>query len=119
MMSPAEHDRIVARLSHLPHALAFALINLVAGTLPEGAALLAGGSFRDATRVAASDPRLWSGILLENRGEVAPALREISEQLLLLAKNLESKKSDSLLDFLKRAKEYRDSFPLPSPEDIS
>jgi cyclohexadieny/prephenate dehydrogenase len=119
MMSPTEHDRIVARLSHLPHALAFALVNLVAGTLPEGAALLAGGSFRDATRVAASDPRLWSGILLENRGEVAPALREISEQLLLLAKNLESKKSDSLLDFLNRAKEYRDSFPLPLPEDIS
>ena len=65
-LSPADHDRLVARISHLPHAVAFALVNLVADSLPEGAGLLAGGSFRDATRVAASDPGLWTGILSEN-----------------------------------------------------
>lgn len=116
-MSPAAHDRLVARLSHLPHAVAFALVNLVAGSLPEGAGLLAGGSFRDATRVAASDPGLWTGILSENRHEVAAALRETSQLLNAMALQLEEEKNDSVLDFLTRAKEHRDSLPLPSPEE--
>jgi len=116
-MTPSAHDRLVARLSHLPHAVAFALVNLVADSLPEGAGLLAGGSFRDATRVAASDPGLWTGILSENRHEVAAALRETSELLNALAHQLEEEKNDSVLDFLTRAKEHRDSLPLPPPEE--
>jgi len=116
-LSPADHDRLVARISHLPHAVAFALVNLVADSLPEGAGLLAGGSFRDATRVAASDPGLWTGILSENHHEVAAALRETSQLLNALALQLEEEKNDSVLDFLTRAKEHRDSLPLPSPEE--
>ena len=118
-MSAAEHDRLVARLSHLPHALAFALMNLVIDTLPEKAQDLAGGSFRDATRVAASDPSLWTGILTENRTEVAGALREMSRLLKSMAAALGDQKDDSLLDFLTRAKEHRDSLPLPRPEENS
>lgn len=116
-LSPGEHDRLVARISHLPHAVAFALVNLVADTLPEGAGLLAGGSFRDATRVAASDPGLWTGILSENRCEVAAALRETSQLLNAMALQLEEEKNDSVLDFLTRSKEHRDSLPLPSREE--
>jgi prephenate dehydrogenase len=115
-MSPLEHDRLVARLSHLPHAMAYALVNLVADTLPEEAPLLAGGSFRDGTRVAASDPILWSGILGENRHEVIAALREMSGLLDSLASNLEEEEEDSLLDFLTRAKAHRDRLPLPNPQ---
>ena len=116
-ISPAEHDRLVARLSHLPHALAFALVHLAASTLPEGSAGLAGGSFRDATRVASSNPKLWTGILTENRDEVAGALREMSALLLTMADDLDAGKRDSLLDFLERAREHRDSLPLPPPEE--
>lgn len=116
-MDAAEHDRLVARLSHLPHALAFALMNLVIDTLPDKAQDLAGGSFRDATRVAASDPALWTGILTENRTEVAAALREMSRLLKSMASALGDQKDDSLLDFLTRAKEHRDSLPLPRPEE--
>lgn len=116
-MSPPEHDRLVARLSHLPHALAFALVNLVLDTLPAGSHHLAGGSFRDATRVAASDPQLWTGILTENRTEVAAALREMSKLLESMATALGDENPDSLLDFLVRAKQHRDSLPLPSPEE--
>ena len=116
-LSPSDHDRLVARLSHLPHAIAFALVNLVSSSLPVGSALLAGGSFRDATRVAASDPALWTGILSENRAEVAAALRELSALLDSMARNLEEEKSDSILDFLTRAKEHRASLPLPLPEE--
>jgi prephenate dehydrogenase len=116
-MSPVAHDRLVARLSHLPHAVAFALVNLVHDSLPPGASLLAGGSFRDATRVAASSPDLWTGILLENRGEVVTALREMSGLLDSLAQHLEEGNSVSILNFLTRAKERRSSLPLPPPED--
>ena len=116
-MTAAEHDRLVARISHLPHALAFALINLIADTLPPEAQQLAGGSFRDATRVAASDPSLWTGILTENRTEVAAALHEMSKLLKSMATALGDENSDSILDFLKRAKDHRDSLPLPRPEE--
>lgn len=116
-MSPLEHDRLVARVSHLPHALAFALVNLVLDTLPSGSQNLAGGSFRDATRVAASDPALWTGILTENRAEVAASLREMAGLLQSMAGALGDEKSDSLLDFCTRAKHHRDSLPLPPPEE--
>ena len=118
-MSPLEHDRLVARISHLPHALAFALVNLVIDTLPEGSQDLAGGSFRDATRVASSDPSLWTGILTENRTEVSAALREMAKLLKSMAAVLGQENPDSLLDFLTRAKEHRDSLPLPSPEETA
>jgi len=116
-LSPQEHDHLVAHVSHLPHALAFILVDLVASSLPADSALLAGGSFRDATRVAASDPSLWAGILIENRDEVSKALREMSGRLLSLASTLEQEKADSILDFLTKAKEHRDSLPLPSPDE--
>ena len=116
-MTPLEHDRLVARISHLPHAVAFALVNLVLDTLPPGSQDLAGGSFRDATRVASSSPALWTGILTENRTEVAAALREMSKLLKSMASVLGEEKPDSLLDFFARAKEHRDSLPLPPPEE--
>ncbi|MEI6322947.1 MAG: prephenate dehydrogenase/arogenate dehydrogenase family protein [bacterium] len=117
-MSPSEHDRLVARLSHLPHAIAFALVNLVSSTLPEKASLLAGGSFRDGTRVAGSNPSLWAGILSENREEVGSALREMATLLTGMAHQLESGDSNSILDFLTRAKEHRDQLPLPRPDEF-
>ncbi len=117
IMSPVEHDRVVARLSHLPHALAYALMNLVIDTLPEGSLHLAGGSFRDATRVAASSPELWTGILTSNGPEVASSLREMSKLLKSMATAIGDENPDSLLDFLKRAKHHRDSLPLPAPPE--
>jgi prephenate dehydrogenase len=66
---PAQtHDEIFAAVSHLPHVLAYALVDLVAGR-PNGEALLdfAGGGFRDCTRVAASPAEMWRDICLANR----------------------------------------------------
>ncbi len=70
-MSPEAHDGAFAAVSHLPHLLAFALMNAIQGQT-QGAQFLslAGPGFRDFTRIAASDPKVWRDILLANRHEL-------------------------------------------------
>lgn len=70
VLSAAEHDRWLAATSHLPHLLSYALFSTVLSELRGRSALraLVAGSFRDMTRVAASDPDLWAAILQMNRG---------------------------------------------------
>ena len=72
------HDRLLALISHLPHALANMLVNQAGDARIAGHDPLAaiGGSFRDMTRVAGANPRIWVDIFLENRVELAAALRE-------------------------------------------
>ena len=70
-MSPESHDAAFAAVSHLPHLIAFALMNGIVHQ-PGGADFLAlaGPGFRDFTRIAASDPKMWRDILLANRQEL-------------------------------------------------
>ena len=72
-MNPERHDAAVARASHLPHLIAFALAPVIAD---RDARRVVPASFLDATRVAASDPALWEGILLANRRNLVRAARE-------------------------------------------
>lgn len=76
-LSPREHDRRVAEISHLPYVAAVALARLAGSASSE----LAAGGFRDTTRVAASDPALWAGILRANRREVVDALDRLMNEL--------------------------------------
>ncbi len=70
-MSPEEHDAAYAAVSHLPHLIAFALMNAISGQAQGQDYLsLAGPGFRDFTRIAASDPKVWRDILLANREEL-------------------------------------------------
>ena len=70
-MAPEAHDAAYAAVSHLPHLLAFALMNAVAGQEQGKTFLsLAGPGFRDFTRIAASDPNVWRDILVSNREEL-------------------------------------------------
>ena len=78
-MTAAEHDAAVARISHLPQLVAAAMLVNAAGT--ERAMDLAAGSFRDITRVAASDPALWVDVLAMNRDEVTEAAGGLTEVL--------------------------------------
>ena len=70
-LTPEQHDATFAAVSHLPHLVAFALINAIAQQ-PKGADYLsmAGPGFRDFSRIAASDPAVWRDILLANRQQV-------------------------------------------------
>lgn len=72
-LDPEEHDRVVALVSHLPHLVAFALVEAAARVDP--AALgLAGQGFTDTTRIAASDPQVWQEIFLSNRAALSESL---------------------------------------------
>lgn len=78
LADPEEHDRAVALTSHLPHAVALALMHVAQNTpYPQ----LIGGSFRDGTRVAASSPELWRDIFLHNREQVLWAIDEFAGKL--------------------------------------
>jgi len=81
-MTPAAHDTLLARLSHAPHVLAYALMDAVAGAAGAGGGLAyAGGGFRDTTRIAASSADLWTEIVLENAAAVLAALDEFDASL--------------------------------------
>ena len=70
-MSPEQHDATFAAVSHLPHMIAFALMNAISGH-PNGKEFLsfAGPGFRDFSRIAASEPKVWRDILIANREEL-------------------------------------------------
>ena len=72
-LDPQTHDRAVAAISHLPHLVAFALVDAVERFEP-GAFALAAGGFRDTTRIAAADPTMWEEIFLANRDALAASL---------------------------------------------
>ncbi len=81
-MSPQAHDAAFAAVSHLPHLLAFALMNTIAGQERGKEFLsLAGPGFRDFTRIAASDPKVWRDIFLTNRDELLLQSRAFQVEL--------------------------------------
>ncbi|MFT4744430.1 MAG: prephenate dehydrogenase [Nitriliruptoraceae bacterium] len=81
VLPPDEHDRTVALLSHLPHVLAYAMFSRLQTDDAQGADLLAGGSFRDATRVAATRPSFWAEVLSLNRVAVADLVAGVRDDL--------------------------------------
>jgi prephenate dehydrogenase len=89
LVSPQEHDVLLARLSHAPQIVASALAATLAG-LPGEQVRLAGTGIRDTTRLADSDPALWAQIATANAPALAAALRGVGQPLLDLAAALES-----------------------------
>lgn len=109
-VAPAEHDRIVALVSHLPHLLAAALVNTVASENP-GAFDFCGPGFRDTTRVAGGPPAMWAEILGTNRVAVREAAEALIEKLREIATLLD--RDRPMTEFLTQAKAQRDRLRLP------
>jgi cyclohexadieny/prephenate dehydrogenase len=95
MRTPDEHDAEVAWTSHVPHALAFAFASAF-GSSPDGASQVAGAGFRDFTRIAHSDPELWSDILTANRKAIAAPLAEAADALADLGRAIESNDAEAV-----------------------
>ena len=109
----ADHDRLVAVASHVPHLLAGALMNEVADAAEQDAVLLqlAAGGFRDMTRVAAGDPSIWPDVLFENRAAVTASLAALEERLARLRRALEAGDRPRLSDDLRSASVARRRLP--------
>ncbi len=109
-LPPHRHDELVAVISHLPHVVASTLA-AVAGdvVLETGDAVLsvAGGGFRDTTRIAASDPALWVSILQGNRVAVIDALNAYRERLAAIGAAIEQGDWDSVGETLRHACDAR------------
>ena len=116
-MSPAQHDAALAAISHLPHLLAFAFMNMVTAQ-PQAADFLAvaGPGFRDFTRIAASEPRMWHDILLANRDEVLSQSRLLRTSLDKLEQALIHGDSAALQGLIEQASLARAAWRLGQPE---
>jgi len=101
------HDQWVATISHLPHAVAFALV-ATAARHPEMLEAVAGG-FLDTTRVASSDAAMWTDIFLTNREALLAAIDAFSTDLQLLRCGIETGNDEAIRAFLTRAKSARDT----------
>jgi len=109
LVDPAEHDRLVALISHLPHLVAAALVNTAAAG--EDALPLAAGGFRDTTRIASGPPAVWRDIFLSNRAAVGEALTVFREQLDRLARAVAEGDGDTITEMLTRARTIRAGLP--------
>ena len=108
-MSAEHHDHVLAATSHLPHLLAFTLVDSLA-RLDESHEIFryAAGGFRDFTRIAASDPTMWRDIALANSVEIKQALKRYQAELEALQHDLESKDAEALFERFQRAQAARE-----------
>jgi prephenate dehydrogenase len=112
-VSPAEHDRVVAIVSHVPHVAAAALVTLAGNHAGKGGDMLrlAAGGFKDTTRVASGSADLWAGILTDNADVVAEELSEYGQIISGFERLVRAGDADSLRSLLSDAATVRGSLP--------
>ena len=109
-MDPYHHDRVFAAVSHLPHVVAYSIVNAI-GKLSEdtGENLFefTGGGFRDFTRIAMSDPIMWRDICIGNRENILKSIKRFKEALTEVERLIEKEDKEGLKEFFQKAKEKR------------
>jgi prephenate dehydratase/prephenate dehydrogenase len=110
-MSVQQHDEVLAATSHLPHLLAFALVDSLSqqGSSDEIFRFAAGG-FRDFTRIAASDPDMWRDIFLSNADALCAILKEFETDLTELKSAIKAADAEQIKKVLQRVKQSREKF---------
>ncbi|QJD82436.1 prephenate dehydrogenase [Cohnella herbarum] len=108
-----QHDDIVGAISHLPHMIAVALVNQIAGYNESNELYrrLAAGGFRDITRIASSDPMIWRDILLSNRDVMLKLVRDWQEEIDRFADLLEQEDGEGIAEQFRRAGQFRSQLP--------
>lgn len=110
-MDATHHDTVLAATSHLPHVLAYALVDVLGST--EGSEELfrnAAGGLRDFTRIASSDPHMWSDICLYNRDVIINRIEQFEQELSQLKEAIHQSDADRLRMKFARAKDLRDRY---------
>jgi prephenate dehydrogenase len=122
-VTPADHDSLVAVVSHVPHLTAAALMTLATQGAEEHASMLrlAAGGFRDMTRIAAGHPGIWPDICASNRDAILGSLDGLIASLSKVRSLVDEGDREGLLDLLDRAHVARRNLParLVRPEDLS
>ena len=110
-MDVSHHDHVLAATSHLPHVLAYSLVDML-GRKDEKKEILryAAGGFKDFTRIASSDPTMWLDICMANRNEIIPLIDQLKDELELMAKMLKDGESEKLFKTFSDAKRARQRF---------
>ena len=123
VLSAADHDRLVAMVSHVPHLVAATLMNAAASGAEQDSALLrlAAGGFRDMTRVAAGHPGIWPDICAENAGPIVDALDALMADLTVMRDRVATQDRTGMLEVLGRASAARRNLPARAvrPEHLS
>ena len=116
-MSPQSHDATYAAVSHLPHLIAFALINGITNQENGKDFLaLAGPGFRDFTRIAASDPQMWRDIMIANREELLAQSKIFQQSLQSLEQLITRGSGDALESLIEQASDTRAKWRISSPQ---
>ncbi|MCG6866261.1 MAG: prephenate dehydrogenase/arogenate dehydrogenase family protein [Thiogranum sp.] len=115
-MGVAHHDEVLAATSHLPHVLAFALVESLARMSEQREIFeYAAGGFRDFTRIASSDPVMWRDICLANAEAILAMIDRFEEDIAVLAAAIRDHDGERLLAIFQDAKAARDAFAVGQP----
>ena len=110
-MNISHHDEVLAATSHLPHMLAYALVDTLARMDDKQEIFeYAAGGFRDFTRIASSDPQMWHDICLSNQAALLDVLERFTDDLKQLTDAIRQGNSEYLKSTFVRAKKARDAF---------
>jgi cyclohexadieny/prephenate dehydrogenase len=110
VMQAAHHDRVLAITSHVPHLIAYTIVNMVAdleGTMRAEVIKFAASGFRDFTRVAGSDPTMWRDIFLANKDAVLEMTGRLYEDIALLQKAIRHDDGEALHKVFARSRQIR------------
>ncbi|MDD5602925.1 MAG: prephenate dehydrogenase [Eubacteriales bacterium] len=112
-LDAALHDRIAGSVSHVPHIIAAALVNMVHSADSDGIMqLIAAGGFRDLTRIASSNPSLWKKIVFSNKEHILALMDDFIEILGKLKTHITQDDKEAMEQFFKEARDFRDSLPI-------
>jgi prephenate dehydrogenase len=111
IMEVEKHDRILAAISHLPHMVAYALVNAVGSydRFEENILEYSAGGFRDFTRIASSDPTMWRDIALTNQDALLEMVELFEKYLAELKDDIRRGEGARLFEFFQRSKQLRDA----------
>ena len=108
-MGAKEHDRHAAFISHMPHALSYALANsVIKQEASESIIALAGGGFKDMGRIAKSSPNMWEDIFRQNKSNVLEAIHSFQAELKKCEKMVENEEWNTLNDWMREANTLHD-----------
>ena len=107
-LSANDHDELFGKTSHMPHVIAYALMDSLYQDLGEKTFFYSGGSLEDYTRIASSDPIMWKDIMVSNDKSILSSIESFKRSLDELSKLIETNNKTGLIEFFSNVKKVRD-----------